>query len=169
MLDQLMQIVQQQGQSLVVENNEVPDEKNEAVMAEARDSIFNGLQKMMAEGKTDELTSLLKGGSSITDDNAVMGLLSGDFIEKVTNKLGIDKNTAMSIAKQLIPLVLSKLTNKAKDPNDNSIDFGNILSSLRGGQGGGMAGAAGQIGNMLGLDKDNDGDTDLNDIMGMFK
>lgn len=169
MLDQLMQIVQQQGQSAVVENDAVPNEKNEAVLAEARDSIFKGLQNMMAKGQTEEVASLLKGGTEPAENNQAMSLLSGNFIESVTSKLGISKETAMSIAAQLIPMVLSKLSNKAKDPNDNSIDFGNILSSLRGGQGGNLGSAASSIGGMLGLDKDKDGDTDLNDVLGMFK
>lgn len=169
MLDQLMQIVQQQGQSAIVANDAVPNDKNEAVMAEARDSIFSGLQNMMANGQTNELASLLKGGENISENSGIMDMLSGTFIENVTNKLGIDKSTAMSIAGKIIPMVLSSLTSKAKDPNDNSIDFGSILSSLRGGQGGDIAGAASSLGGMLGLDKDNDGDTDLGDVLGMFK
>lgn len=165
MLDQLMEIIQQQGQSTVVENNAIPNEKNEAVMAEARNSIFKGLQDMMANGQADEVTSMLQSGKS----EPAMNILSGNFIESITQKLGIDKATAMNIAASLIPMVISKLSNKAADPNDSSIDVGNILSSLRGGQGNSnIGGAINNIGGMFGLDKDKDGDVDLNDITKMF-
>lgn len=170
MLDQLMEIVQQQAQGAVVENNAVPNEKNEAVMEEARNSIFSGLQKMMAEGKTEEITSLLKSGQNAQGAEPAMNMLSGNFIDSITEKLGIDKSTAMSIAASLIPMIISKLSSKASDPNDSSINFGSILSSLSGGQSGNsnMGDTASAIGGMLGLDKDGDGDVDLGDITKMF-
>lgn len=171
MLDQLMEIVKQQAQGSVVENNAVPNEQNDAVMEEARNSIFGGLQNMLANGQTTELAALLKGEKDPTQDSNTMNMLSGDFINNITQKLGIDSSAASGIAASLIPMVLSQLSSSAKDPNNNSIDFGSILSSLRGGSGnsGGLGATASSIGGMLGLDKDKDGDVDMSDLLNMFK
>lgn len=167
MLDQLLDIVQQQAQGNVVENNAVPNEYNEAVMQEASHSIFNGLQNMLNSGQTSDLAAMLQGDKNPADDQQTMSMLSGDFISNITEKFGISGDTAKSIAMSLIPMVISQLSNKAKDPNDNGIDFNNILSSLRGGSG--SSNAIDNIGGMLGLDKDKDGDVGIDDVLGMFK
>ena len=169
MLDQLLEIVQQQAQSNVIENNDVPNEHNEAVMQEASHSIFNGLQNMLNNGQTQELAGLLKGDRNVADDEPAMSMLSGDFISNITEKFGISGDSAKSIAMSLIPMVISQLSKKAKDPDDNGIDFGNILSSLQGGNNSGSTSALDSIGGMLGLDKDKDGDVGIDDVLGMFK
>lgn len=168
MLDQLLEIVQQQAQGNVVDNNDVPNEHNEAVMQEASHSIFNGLQNMLNSGQTTELTAMLQGNKNPADDEQTMNMLSGDFINNITEKFGISGDSAKSIAMSLIPMVLSQLSNKAKDPNDSGIDFANILSSLRGGSAN-SGSAIDNIGGMLGLDKDKDGDVGIDDVLGMFK
>lgn len=160
MLDQLMQIVKQNAQSSVIDNTDVPNEHNDAIIKEAGSSIFSGLQNMLSNGGADQITSLLKG-----EDNNASAMLSGNFMENITQKFGIDKNAAAGIAGSLIPQVLNSLKGKANDPNDNSIDFGSILSSL---QGGNLQGTISNIGGKLGLDKDKDGDVDLSDITSMF-
>ncbi len=44
MLEQLMQLIQQSGQQSVVDNTEVPNEHNDAILNEAQQSITSGLQ-----------------------------------------------------------------------------------------------------------------------------
>ncbi|MCB9045847.1 MAG: hypothetical protein H6550_06885 [Chitinophagales bacterium] len=165
MLDQLMQIVQQNAQSSIVENDNVPNQYNEAVMQEAGTSIFSGLQNMMNSGNMDQVSSLFSNGNNAGDSN-IVNQLSGNFIDSITQKFGIDKGAASGIAASLIPQVINSLTKKANDPNDNSIGLSGILSSLQGN--GGISNTINSVGGMLGLDKDKDGDVDLNDITKMF-
>ncbi len=42
MLEQILELVKQQGQQSVVQNTEVPDEKNNEVMMEAASTITGG-------------------------------------------------------------------------------------------------------------------------------
>lgn len=163
MLDQLMNIIKQHGQQAVVENNAVPNEHNDAVMQEAGNSIFGGLQQMMSGGNMEQLTSLLQGNNS----SAVNGL-SENFAGNIAQKFGINAETAKNIAGGLIPQVLNSLKNKANDPNDKSIDLQGIIGSLTSGQGGGVQNIINSVGSQFGLDKDKDGDVDLGDITKMF-
>lgn len=167
MLDQLMQLVQQNAQGSVVENENIPNKYNEDVMKEAGSSIFSGLQNIMNNGGADQVSSLLNGNEPASENN-IINQLSGGFIDNITQKFGIDKDTASGIAATLIPQIISSLTNKAKDPNDNSLDLSGILASLQGGNSGNMSSTINSVGGMLGLDKDKDGDVDLSDITKMF-
>jgi len=167
MLDQLMQLVQQNAQGSVVENDNVPNQYNEAVMQEAGSSIFSGLQNIMNNGGIEQVSSLLQGNDNANESN-IVNQLSGGFIDNITQKFGIDKNAASGIAATLIPQVISALTNKAKDPNDSSIDLQGIMGALQGGNGGSISSTINSVGGMLGLDKDKDGDVDLSDITKMF-
>lgn len=167
MLDQLMQLVQQNAQGSVVENENIPNEYNDAVMKEAGTSIFSGLQNIINNGGAEQVTSLLKGNENPAENN-IINQLSGGFIDNITQKFGIDKSTAAGIAATLIPQIISSLTDKAKDPNDSSLDLSGILASLQGGSGGNMSNTINSVGGMLGLDKDKDGDVDLGDITKMF-
>jgi hypothetical protein len=48
MLEQILDLVKQQGQQSVVQNTEVPNEKNNEVMMEAASTITGGLQNMLS-------------------------------------------------------------------------------------------------------------------------
>jgi len=96
-------------------------------------------------------------------DNPVVQNLSGGVLDNLMNKFGLDRQSAGNIAGNLVPDVLQKLVRKTNDPNDSSFDLSGILNSLSNGQTQGL-----NIQNLLsGLDKDGDGDTDLQDVMAM--
>src|SRR5690606_575510 len=66
-------------------------------------------------------------------------------------------------------MVISKLFNNASNPNDNGIQIGDIFNSLTGGQAtqnSGFSNILSKLGSGVGLDKDGDGDVDLQDIIG---
>jgi hypothetical protein len=62
MLDQLMQLIQQSGQQAVVENTEVPNENNEAIMQEAQSSIASGLQGLASTGELENVMAAVQNG-----------------------------------------------------------------------------------------------------------
>lgn len=170
MLDQLFEIVQQNAQADVVENSNVPDEKNELVMNEASSTIMNSLQQLIAQGKTDQVAAL---ANDTQESNEAIGFISGNFIENISQKFGIDKNVASSIAASILPKIIESFFSKAKDPNDSSFNIQDIIGSLTSGNNGlsqgNMQDTISSLGAKFGLDKDKDGDVDLSDVMGMFK
>ena len=173
MLEQLNQIIRQFGQNAVVDNAEVPNQYNEGVMQEAQNAIFSGLQNMAGNGQTQQLTDFLQNPNAIDQSNPAVQNISNNFLGGITEKFGISKQTAMQIAAMLIPLVLSQLSKRTNDPNDNGFSLPDIIGSLTGGQqqpqaqqGGGSI--LSQLGKSF-LDKDKDGDVDLNDLKGVVR
>ncbi len=167
MIDQLLSLVNEQAQGAVVNNPAVPNEHNEAVIHAATDSIASGLQQELASGNANQVLSLLGGGANAQDpQNPVVSRISGNFMDTLLQKFNLDAGAASQIAGSLIPTVLGSLVKKSNDPNDNSFNLQGILNSLTGGQAQGLN-LSGILGRFSGgLDKDGDGDVDLQDIMG---
>ena len=175
MLDQLMQLIQQSGQQSVVENNEVPNENNDAILNEAQQSITSGLQDLASTGQLNTLMDSVQNGQPATDHPAVQNI-SNNFMGSIMEKFGLNKGTAATIAAAIIPMVLGKMMNKGgAQQGSGGFDLGGLLSSLTGGAnatpaqgqqsgGGGIMDTISSIGAKLGMDKDGDGDVDLNDL-----
>lgn len=60
MFDQLMDLVKTYSTESIVNNPDVPNEQNEAVMQEATVSVTETLQQMLSNGQTKEVMSLFK-------------------------------------------------------------------------------------------------------------
>ena len=186
MFEELMQAIQQEGQQAVVANPEIPNEQNDAVMQEASGSIMNGMTDMMQQQGPSAIKNLFEGVQSGDPNNSGVQQLSNNFAGNIMEKFGINANTAKTLAASLIPVVLGKIMNRAKDPNDKGFDIGSILGSLTGGnanagipgmgaqpqaagaQSGGMMDTISNLGTQFGFDKNGDGKTDLSDLMKMF-
>lgn len=182
MFDQLMELVRQNSQDQVVQNPEVPNDQNDAVMKQAAASIQQEMQARMNSGGPAELKSFFEGAQSGSVENPAVQNVQNNFMDSLTSKFGLSSGVAKTLAASLIPMLMAKFFNKTKDPNESGFDIGSILSSLTGGgqaapmgngnattTGGGFMDQASKMGAKLGLDKDGDGDTDLSDLMAMFK
>lgn len=181
MFEQLMQMIQQSGQQAVVENTEVPNENNDAILNEAQQSITSGLQGLASSG---QLNSLMESGQSaeqVAAHPAVQNI-SNNFMGSIMEKFGLNKGTAATIAAAIIPMVLSKMMNKggAAQQGGGGFDLGGLLSSLTGGSGasaqqgqqqaggGGIMDTLSNLGAKFGMDKDGDGDVDMSDLSKMI-
>lgn len=175
MLENLFNLIKEQGADAVINNPAVPNEKNDAVIADATHSVADGLQGVLASGGLTNILSLFgnNGGSSNSSllNNPIVSSIIGNFTNKLTSNHGIDSNQASGIASSLIPSVLSNLISKTNDPNNSSFDINSIIGSLTGGNGA-QAGAGGfdlssLVGKFAGggLDANNDGHVGLDDII----
>lgn len=176
MLENLFSLVKEQGFDSVINNPEVPNEQNEAVLASATDSVAGGLQNALASGGLQNVLSLFgnrdnNGGGGIGSlmNNPIVQSIIGNFTNKLTNEQGISSTQASGIAGSLIPSVISSLIGKTNDPNDSSFDMNNIIGSLTGG--GGTSSGGFDFNSILskfgggGLDTDGDGQVELSDIV----
>jgi Bacterial protein of unknown function (DUF937) len=176
MLDQLLNLITNQGQQQVVRNPEVPNEYNNQVMAEAGSSIFNGLQGILANGGLSQIMQLFNSGRQGSNSGGnIMALLSSpivqniiqSFVARLTNQYRMNPAAAQDVGNNLIPNVLSGLIQKVNDPADASVDMNSVMQSLTGGQL--NTTNFDQVYNRFGqggMDRDGDGDVDLQDIIG---
>lgn len=168
MLDQLLNLVKEHAGDAVVNNPQVPNEHNDAIMQEAASSIAGGLKEELAAGGFQNVLKTLGGQASTSGGNAIVDNICGKFIGNIMQKFGLSSQTAQSIASSVIPAVMGSLVHKTNDPSDSNFDLSGIFSSLTGGKSSGV-----DLGGILksvsgGLDKDGDGDVDLGDITGML-
>lgn len=179
MLENLFNLVKEQGFDSVINNPEVPNEQNEAVLASATDSVAGGLQNALASGGLQSVLSMF-GGNGNNNGGGIGSLISnpivqsiiGNFTNKLTNQHGISSNQAGGIASNLIPSVISSLIGKTTNANDSSFDMNSIISSLTGGGQQAQAGGGFDFNSILskftgggGLDTDGDGQVELTDII----
>lgn len=168
MLDQLVQLVRDSAQESVVANPAIPNEQNDAVIGEASHTIASGLQEALASGNVKDVMGLFNSNGQVDNSNPVVNNISGNLISSLTEKFNLNGSSAAAIAGSLIPSVLGSLVKKTNDPSDNGFSLDGIFSSLTGGSSQGL-----NLGSLLGkfaggLDKDGDGDVDLQDMVGMI-
>jgi len=137
MFEELLNLVKEHAGSAVINNPAVPNEHNDAVCETATNSIINKLKEMAGSGGIESITSLFQNGGNIASHPAVSNISSG-VVGDLMKKFGFDSATAGNIVSQLIPTVMSKLTSKTNDPNDDSFNISGILESLTGSGGSGI-------------------------------
>ncbi len=171
MLEQLFNLVKEQAGSAIIQNPDIPNEQNDEAVADVTNNIAGGLQQALAGGQFKDVLKLLGGQGGDLQNNPLASQLSGNAIQSLMNKFNLNQGQAGGIVSSLLPMVLQKLISKTNDPKDNSFDLQGIFSSLTGGKTGGidLQGILGRVTQGGGLDRDGDGDTDLNDIINMVK
>ncbi len=170
MLEQLLNMVKEQAGAAIIQNPDIPDERNEEAVADVTSNIAGGLQQALAGGQFNDVLRLLGGRGGDLQNNPLANQLSGNAVESLMNKFNLNQGQAGNVVSNLLPGVLQNLISKTNDPSDNSIDLQGIFNSLTGGKTGGLdlQGLLGRV-TQGGLDRDGDGDTDLNDIISMVK
>ncbi|MES2648276.1 MAG: hypothetical protein V4717_15475 [Bacteroidota bacterium] len=136
MLENLFNLVKEFGQQQVVENPEIPNEQNEAVMAEASQAVAGTLQSQLAQGNLAGVMDMFRSNdSSEIMSNPVAQNMQAGFMENISNKLGINKNIAAGLAATLIPMIISKLVNRTNSaaPADSGFNLNSLIGSLTGG------------------------------------
>ncbi|MBS1974169.1 MAG: hypothetical protein JST13_07435, partial [Bacteroidetes bacterium] len=134
MLDNLIDLIKQHAGEAIINNPAIPNNQNEAAVAEAGNSIVSGLKDMVSQGKIQDVLSLLQSqGSNVASHPAVQNI-SGNFVQTLMDKFGLGQSQATGIAGGLIPNVIQNLVHKTNDPNDSSFNIEGILSHLASGQ-----------------------------------
>jgi hypothetical protein len=144
MLENLFSLVKEFSGDTVVNNPDVPNQHNEAVMAEATHTIAGGLQNMAAGGGLQSIMQLFQGGGDKSSlmSNPIVSMMAGHLMKKLVGNFGLNSQQANGVASSLIPNVLSNLIQRTNDSGNSSFDLNGILQSLTGGhnqqqQGGG--------------------------------
>ena len=171
MLAQLKQLVQEFGQEVVVNNEAIPINQKDAVLHETCNSIFSSLEKIANDADLTQIVGLLQ-EKDIDKNHLTIQKIITEVSNSLTEKLGIEQNTATNTTTNLIPKVLHSLMSKARDPNDKSITLSEILESLTGGNSpehASIMDAIDTYGIHFGLDQNSDGQIDLEDAKELTK
>ena len=133
MFQELLDLVKGHAQESVINNPDVPNEHNDAVVAEATNSITNGIQGAIAGGGLHDLMSLVGSGSNISSisSNPVIGSIISNLTGSLVSKFGLQDSQANGVANSLIPNVVSSLISGGNAAGGFNIQ--GLLGSLTGG------------------------------------
>lgn len=141
MLDNLLQLVKEHAGDAIINNADIPNERNDEAINFASKSIFDGLQQAVAGGQgggIENLLDLFKGGGGHAQNNPVTQGIQNNVVQGLMKQFGLGEGKAGGIASMLIPIVMNQLVNKTNDPNDNSFDIQDIFNKVSGGKTGGL-------------------------------
>lgn len=186
MFDQFLDFVRAESQQAVVANPDIPEEHNEAVIHAAATTVQQGVQQVYQDQGANGVKNMFQQVEQGNDKHPAVQQMSGNFMDNLAGKFGLSKMVAGGLAATLIPMLLRKMLNRGQNSSVSGFNMGSILGGLLGGGAiGGMfggnnsnvnnntntrqpGGMLSNLGNSLGLDKDGDGDTDMQDLMAMF-
>ena len=182
MLEQISELVKQFGRQAVVENPDTPNEQNNAVLAEATNTIAGGMQNMLSGGGLEDIISMFtgknhgqnsrSGGIGGLLKNPIVVMMVGHLISKLVSKFRMNPTQASNVANNLVPNVLNELVTRTNSsaPADSNFDFNDLIGSLTGGSATAPSGGGINLNGILEqLTKGGNGGTgnlDLQDIIG---
>lgn len=138
MLKELFELVKESSTDSVINNPDIPNEKNNEVVAEATNTVASGLRNMVAGGGLQNILSMFgnKGQSKEGGllSNPIVNMMIGHFAGKLMSKFNIGNQQANSVSSSLIPNILGNLINKTNDPADNGFSLEKLLKSITGGK-----------------------------------
>lgn len=134
MLENLINLVKEHAGSAIINNPAIPNERNDEAVADASNSIIDGLKNAVGSGSLSDLTGMF-GNAGSAGSGTIAQNIQSNFSNVLMNKFGLDAGQANSTAGSLIPSVLEKLVHKTNDPNDSSFDLNGIISHLTQGSG----------------------------------
>lgn len=129
MLENLNQLVKENVQDAIVNNSNVPDEQNEAAVSAASGSIVDAIKQHLSTGNLGSILDAFKGGNA--EGSAIAQDATAGFTDKLAG-MGINLDTAKSIAASVIPSIVGKFVNKTNDPNDSSFNIQDVISKVSG-------------------------------------
>ena len=168
MLENLNSLVKQNADSTIINNTAIPNQRNDEAVQEASTAIKESLKTSLSGGKVNEVANLFNSSGEHITSNAVTQQATGNFIDRLQSRFGLNVQQAANIANNLIPTVFKRLVQKTNDPADKSFDLQQIFNEVSDGKTDGL-----NVQKMLtkfktSMDKDGDGDVDLQDLKAFF-
>ena len=167
MFESLINLVRQNAGDAVISNPSIPNEKNEAAVETAGGSIVATLKNALAGGRLDDVLGFFKNGQQGSPE--LVQEATNNYAQDLQDSLGLAPAEASRAAAGLVPQTMQQLATKTADPSDSSFNIQDIFNKLSGNKTSGfnMEQMLSKFGGGM-LDKDRDGDVDLQDLKSLF-
>ena len=134
MLEELFNLVKSAAGSSVIDNPDVPNEKNNDVVAEATSTVASGFRNIVAGGGVGSLVSLFNKKDNQQQSgglmsNPIVAMMIGHFASKLMSKFNMNGSQANNVSSSLIPNVINSLVNKSNDQS-SGFSLENLLKQF---------------------------------------
>lgn len=145
MLDGILDLIKDQALGAITNNADIPDDKKEAAIETTTSAVADGLKNNLSLDNVSSLLGLSSGGDSASSNQTVSSIQTS-VVSSLSEKVGLSKEVAGSIATAVVPALLQLLSKKSGDAND-SFNFESLLESFTGGssKGGGILSTLGKL------------------------
>ncbi len=168
MIENLNSLVKENADATIINNTAIPNERNEEAVQEASTAIEDSLKTSLSGGNVKEVVNLFNSTGDNVTANPVTQQATGNFMDRLQKRFGLDFQQAANIANNLIPTVLKRLVQKTSDPADKRFDLQEIFNEVSNGKTNGLN-VQEMVTRFKGrLDRDDDGDVDLQDLKAFF-
>lgn len=144
MLEGIIDLVKDQVLPAITNNSAIPTDKKEAAVETTTSTIVDGLKEHFTPDNLASITSLFSGSGSAGGGDIVSGLQSS-VVNALSEKVGLNKDIANSIASAVVPAIMSLFSQKVNDPNDKGFSIESIVGAFGGKGSGGILGALGGL------------------------
>jgi hypothetical protein len=130
MFGKLFLLVKNNAGTAVVNNPLIAAKHHEAVMIEASSSIIEVLKGQMENGKLKDLVKYFK--SSGVYNQSLVSSMVNRFANRLNTFYDVDADASLTIAKALIPQVMTELVKASKSEEIKEFKLINMLTKLNG-------------------------------------
>jgi uncharacterized protein YidB (DUF937 family) len=132
MLDEIMNMVKEATGQAVNNNSQVSNNQADAIAQHVSGSLMDELKSAVSGGGLQSIMGMFSGQSSDAANHPVTQNIVSNIASSLSQKFGLSQGVASSLTSSIIPSVMSKITGKANDPNDSSINLDSIKDMLTG-------------------------------------
>ncbi len=132
MFDQLFSLVKENAGNDIINNNAIPNERNEEAVKTTTHTITDSLKGAVQSGNIADVMNLFNDGGKNVSSLPLSQNMQGNLVDKLMKQFGLSNSQAGGIAASIIPNVLGKLVKKTNDPGDKSFDLSSMLSQFGG-------------------------------------
>jgi hypothetical protein len=132
MFEKLFQLVKNNAGTAVIDSPAIPLKDHEAVINDASSSIIEVLKAQVETGRINDLVKYFQFPGIY--NNSIVSSMVNKFANKLNNFYGVDPESALVVANQLIPPVMEQLVMQTKNEKNKDFSLGNLLSKLNGNQ-----------------------------------
>lgn len=137
MLDNILNLVKDQVAGVIDKDNQIPADKKASAIDATTSSLLEGFTSNFTQGNLSSLSGLFGGGGSQGTSDLVE-TLKNSVVSILSEKVGLSKEIANSIASSVVPGVMGLLSDKVNDTNEPGFTLESIVSAFSDKKGGGL-------------------------------